>query len=526
MRLWRAHENIHGCPPTGVRSVWREHMGDELEFLRPLLRPMEEMAMSVPWPGTIEGRRVVMHDEDDIVAVDEETSEASPIRREDIVLWRLASVRRHHYDASMMHRQFCTPHLVNAHGASPLERVVFDDRSIREGWFQDLLFRNPSLIPIDEIEEIFGPLIPVARELPTEAGPVDVVYVSPRGYITLVETKLFRNPEARREVVAQIIHYASAMSGWTYQDFCYAVRLKRRMDDGRPTGPNTPIEGDDDPILPLVRDHPDFDEARFIDAVTKNLAQGRFLLLVAGDGIQHGVEQLADTLAESPALGFTFALLEIAMFKSATADNMMVAQPRVLARTREIVRAVVELRSPLTPKDVVVKFPEVVYGDDGGKRRRLTEEAIFDTIAESLGTPVVEQFRAFLRECEKIGIEPEARSTSLSLFWYEPNTGRRFSFASIYAEGGVVDLRFVLHNYRKSGIDEKIGMEYVNSVARLVAGAKVRENFKEGKTWTRVFVDQREITLADLMPKSAEWLAALASVIAKTEQGGAALRPE
>lgn len=87
MRLWRALENIYGW--AGVRSVWREHMGDELDFLQPLLRPTEELAMSVPWPGTIEGRRVVVHEEDDIVAVDEETSEASPIRREDIVLWRL-----------------------------------------------------------------------------------------------------------------------------------------------------------------------------------------------------------------------------------------------------------------------------------------------------------------------------------------------------------------------------------------------------------------------------------------------------
>jgi len=423
-------------------------------------------------------------------------------------------------------RQFCTPHLVSTLGATPLERVVFDDRSIREGWFQDLLFKNPSLIPIDEIEEVFGPLVPVARELPTEAGPVDVVYVNPRGYITLVETKLFRNPEARREVVAQILDYASAMSGWTYQDFCYAVRLKRRIDDGRPTGPSTPIDGDDDPILPLVRDHPDFDQARFIDSVTKNLAQGRFLLLVAGDGIQHGVEQLADTLAAAPALGFTFALLEMALFKTGMADKAMVAQPRVLARTREIVRAVVELRAPLAPKDVAVKLPEVVYGDDAGKRRRLTEEAMFETISESLGEPVIEQFRGFLRECEKVGIEPEARGTSLSLFWYEPNTGRRFSFASIYAEGGVVDLRFVLHNYRKSGIDQKIGMEYVNAVAALVPGAKVRENFKEGKAWTRVFVNQREVTLADLMPKSTEWLQALATVIAKTEEGGASRRED
>lgn len=87
MRLWRALENVYGW--AGVRSVWREHMGDELEFLQPLLRPMEELAMSVPWPGTIEGRKVVVHDEDDIVAVDRKTFEADPIDREDIVLWKL-----------------------------------------------------------------------------------------------------------------------------------------------------------------------------------------------------------------------------------------------------------------------------------------------------------------------------------------------------------------------------------------------------------------------------------------------------
>lgn len=424
----------------------------------------------------------------------------------------------------MRPRQFCTPHLVNAQGATPLERVDFDDRSIREGWFQDLLYKNPSLIPIDEIEEVFSPLIPIARELPTNAGPVDVVYINPCGYITLVETKLFRNPEARREVVAQILDYASAMSGWTYQDLCQAVRLKRRMVEQGNAEVKAVSDRDDDPIVLLLRDHPDFDEARFIDAVTKNLAQGRFLLLVVGDGIQHGVEQLTDTLATAPALGFTFALLELALFRTGAADSAMVAQPRLLARTREVVRAVIELRAPLVPKDVTVTLPEI---DDTGyfkRRRRLTEEAMFETIAESLGAPVVERFRGFLGESEKIGIEPEARGTSLSLFWYEPNTGRRFSFGSIYAEGGVVDLRFVLHNYRKSGIDQKIGMAYINSVASLVPGARVKENLKEGKAWTRVFIDQREITLLDLVPRFPDWLKALAEVIAATEKGGAARR--
>ena len=44
--------------------------------------------------------------------------------------------------------------------------------------------------------------------------------------------------------------------------------------------------------------------------------------------------------------------------------------------------------------------------------------------------------------------------------------------------------------------------------------------------WTRVFVNQREVSLADLMPKSTEWLQALATVIAKTEEGGASRRED
>jgi hypothetical protein len=31
MRLWQSLERVQGW--AGVRSVWREHMGDELQFL-------------------------------------------------------------------------------------------------------------------------------------------------------------------------------------------------------------------------------------------------------------------------------------------------------------------------------------------------------------------------------------------------------------------------------------------------------------------------------------------------------------
>ena len=85
----------------------------------------------------------------------------------------------------MPNRQFCTPHIVSASKAAALQQVTFDDQVLHENWYQKLLFEHPSLIPIDEIEPAFGPLIPLARELQTGNGRVDIVYINPEGYITL-----------------------------------------------------------------------------------------------------------------------------------------------------------------------------------------------------------------------------------------------------------------------------------------------------------------------------------------------------
>lgn len=85
--LWRALEEVPGW--CGVRAVWRERLGSDFGPASGLLRPLDSPALSVPWPGEPEGRRVVVHADDDIVAVSDETGESDPIAREDVVLWRL-----------------------------------------------------------------------------------------------------------------------------------------------------------------------------------------------------------------------------------------------------------------------------------------------------------------------------------------------------------------------------------------------------------------------------------------------------
>lgn len=223
--------------------------------------------------------------------------------------------------------QFTTPLIVRGGEATRLHRVPFSEKSFDESWLQELLFNHPGLIPFHDIEPIFSDAVPLVRELPTSAGPLDLLYINSKGFMTLVETKLWRNPEARRSVVAQIIDYAKEMARWSYENLINALRKGG-------------MKSDKDPLVEIFKEieGEEFDDRRFIDQVSQNLRLGRSLLLIIGDGIQEGVEQMVSFLQQTPQLGFNLALVEIGLYREHPDDkDFLFVQPRILARTREII---------------------------------------------------------------------------------------------------------------------------------------------------------------------------------------------
>ena len=97
-----------------------------------------------------------------------------------------------------------------------LQPVATGDGQYDEDWLQKLLFNHPDLLPIADIDPGFGRLIPLAREFPVTSGSIDILYASAEGSLCLVETKLWRNPEAHRTVLAQLLDYAEALSRVTF----------------------------------------------------------------------------------------------------------------------------------------------------------------------------------------------------------------------------------------------------------------------------------------------------------------------
>jgi hypothetical protein len=201
-----------------------------------------------------------------------------------------------------------------------------DGGAVSEAYIQALVHEHPACLPIAEIDAMFSGPVPICTELNTPAGPIDNFMVTPSGLPVLVECKLWRNPEARREVVSQILDYAKELSRWSSSDVQREVshRLKR----------------DGNPLLDMVRAvAPEIDEQQFNDALTANLRRGRFLLLIVGDGIREGVEAIAEYLQLHAGLHFSLGLVELPIYDMPNGDRLVA--PRVLARTALITRNVV-----------------------------------------------------------------------------------------------------------------------------------------------------------------------------------------
>ncbi|SHJ97186.1 hypothetical protein SAMN05444159_2051 [Bradyrhizobium lablabi] len=207
-----------------------------------------------------------------------------------------------------------------------------------EAEIQALVHLHPAALPIAEIDPMFVGAVAVCREMQLgKAGRVDNFLVTPSGLPVLVECKLWRNPEARREVVGQILDYAKVLSRWSFSD------LQREVGSRTGLGPNA--------LLELVRAaDPNVGEIQFTDAVTANLRRGRFLLLILGDGVREDVEAIASYLQAHAGLHFTFGLVEFPIYRLPSGERLVA--PRVVTRTTSIVRNVVT-----APEGYIVQEP-------------------------------------------------------------------------------------------------------------------------------------------------------------------------
>ena len=348
-----------------------------------------------------------------------------------------------------------TPHLLSAqYGAQRLHRLELGSREIQESDLQDILDSNPSLLPVSRFDQSFAPAISLGCEI----MGIDNLFISPTGRLTVVETKLWRNPQAVREVLAQMIDYASRLS-----ELDYEALESRCRNSGRSTVGEMGLY---DVVRAACPDSVAA-EAAFIDQTTRDLRNGRFLLLIVGDGIRDGLDRMLDALHHQSRLHFTFGLVELRLFRMPD-DKGILAVPSVVCQSTEIERAVVTVRN-IGSADVQVE----VRSDPKEKAPRLSEREFLESIADADTRQFAQKIFEWARDNASIQTSPKSAAIRVPF----STTRKGLILMRIFRSGLVYvtppKLRLTL---RDAGVHEDLALEIADRLNSIFPTTELRPN--------------------------------------------------
>jgi hypothetical protein len=361
-----------------------------------------------------------------------------------------------------------------------------------ESWLQGLIHAHPALLPVQEIEPAFEGLMPICRELRVPSGYIDNLLITPDGGICLVETKLWRNPEARRAVVGQVLDYAKDLAAFSYAQLEAAVRAARSEKNAS--------------LFRLAAgyDAGDEEEPGFIDTVSRSLRLGRFLILIVGDGIQEGAEQLTDFLQRHIGLHFTLGLVELALWRHPSDGSVMV-QPRVLARTVQIERAVIRIEGG--GAGFVLPYQIEAASAATSKPTSITEDEYFERLAAAQPTYPA-RLKAVLKAFEPLGVVAEYNKR-LGLKWYGPE-GEGRALGTIDTDGRLhtAFAQGSAHHHGRTDLCE----DYQRALAALMPGASLKETPKRSG-WYLVDAAGTWPLIGPLLDRPDDWVAVTADYV-------------
>ena len=231
-----------------------------------------------------------------------------------------------------------------------------------EDWLQRVIHKNPQAYPIENSLNKNLKIISLGREVNSGSGFIDILLLTSDAELIIVETKLWRNPEKSRTVLAQVIDYAKEINTWGYDDLNNAVISAQRNQKLNKAFSLREI---------ISKSFPNQDQTDFIDILTQNLQNGILTLSIIGDRIAPNLMLLSDTIQSSPGLNFTLTLIEMKLFKY---SNNILLIPDIVGKTKEVVRGVIKVQYEKEKPKIEIKYLEP---DKPNKLRKKTDRETF-----------------------------------------------------------------------------------------------------------------------------------------------------
>jgi hypothetical protein len=368
------------------------------------------------------------------------------------------------------------PHLFDQHGSmiESVERRFLGNGFFNEAWIQEIIYNNPEILPINSIEPVFGSLVPLCRELPLDSGFVDNLYINENGMLTMIECKLWNNPEARRKVIGQILDYAKDISYLEYES------LNEKIVNIR-----------NESIFQIIsHKYPDLREEVFIDNVNKHIKAGRFLLLIVGDGIHEGMHKISDFLDNYAHMNFSFSLVELRVYQRT--DGLCLIIPSQLLKVFELTRNIYQTNMPELVNQGIQKY---------NKKHKTTfsEEEYFRVLGVNVGIDLMEELKVLIQAIkEDSNFILELGKNSIKI----KDIDIGFNFSTIHVNGDVKQYGCVSKS-EEYGLGD-LGNNYLEDLSSIFQGAIVNRTIDKWQ-W-RVTINGKPLTLNEFVKKREDFI--------------------
>lgn len=316
-----------------------------------------------------------------------------------------------------------------------------DPNSFNETMLQELIDAVPDVLPVREYLPSTACLFSLGREIPVDLGAnsgyIDNLLVTNDGYLVIVETKLYRNPEGIREVIAQTLQYGMAVGQMPVMEL--ESRIKRGQSPALARSENI---RDSVSRQAVDQNRPAALADDFDEALERHLRRGEILLLIVSDGIHVGVERVAHWLNEQGTSSpFKFGLVELKFF--ANGDERLVV-PRTVLKTREVSRhvVVVDIR-PTATATATAEITDEFRNVAGGKTQEsrpvkaaappLTKNQLLQLIAPDEQASALAIFEAL----DAYPLDLRGTPASVQVGFTYPSDGGEFHPLAFLLKGGV-----------------------------------------------------------------------------------------
>ena len=346
------------------------------------------------------------------------------------------------------------PVIISNNNVKKLKKILLNSNTFKESWLQEILYGEPSILPTYEIDSIYSNLIPIGREIPVSSGFIDNFYISSKGYLVIVETKLWRNPESRREVVGQILDYAKDIQQWDYEDLDKIYKSNHN---------NKSLFNE----FVEKKYYSNEDEADFIDIVTKNIENARFLLMIVGDGIREGVEKMVSFLNNNPTMQYRFALCELEVFELENGDRLVI--PNLTLKTNVVERGVLRIdNNKITfVEQTTEESNEVQVTKDKSKYSKTNHLSLDEWIDQKLNNKDLEnKVRDFVQDIEDSNMFYTIGISDLNIKLKLPQYNKIMGVFMMFGGGELVGFQpYEYYNYLDMyGYSKSIADELLNGL--------------------------------------------------------------